>query len=101
MVSTAAAPARQAIGLPPKVDACIPGTSDAATGGRAIITPAATPPANALAQVRMSGTTPSMLVGEPLAGSAHAGLDLVKNQAARPVGRRVAAGREDSPQPGC
>ena len=58
MVSIAAPPARQAIGLPPKVAACIPGSSAAATAGWAIITPAATPPASALAQVRMSGTTP-------------------------------------------
>ena len=59
MVSMAARAARQAIGLPPKVEACIPGLSTAATDGRAIITPAAIPPASALAQVRMSGTTPS------------------------------------------
>ena len=57
MVSMAASAGRQAIGLPPKVEACMPGLSTAATAGRAIITPAAIPPARALAQVRMSGST--------------------------------------------
>ena len=56
MVSIVARPARQAIGLPPKVEACMPGLSTSATCGRAIITPAAIPPARALAQVRMSGS---------------------------------------------
>src|SRR5262249_2723666 len=51
MVSMVARPARQAIGLPPKVLACIPGWRVQAISRVAIITPAAIPPARALAQV--------------------------------------------------
>ena len=58
----------------------MPGTSDAATDGCAIITPAAIPPAKALAQVRTSGDDAMVLVGKPLAGAAHAGLNLVEHE---------------------
>ncbi len=80
IVSIVASPARQAIGLPPKVLACIPGLSVSATSGFAIITPAATPPARALAQREDVGLDPVMLIGEPLARPAHAGLDLVEDE---------------------
>ena len=72
--------ARQASGLPPKVAACVPGFSFSATSGRAIRPPHATPPASALASVTTSGSTLPVLIGEPRAGAAHAGLHFVEDQ---------------------
>ena len=75
------APARQAIGLPPKVAACVPGLQlrgDLGLGDQR--RRSATPPASALASVTMSGFDVPVLVGEPLAGPAHAGLHLVEHQ---------------------
>ena len=58
IVSMVASPARVATGLPPKVDACMPGFRLAATLGLAMITPHAMPPETPLAKVIMSGSMP-------------------------------------------
>ena len=58
IVSIVAIPARAAIGLPPKVAACIPGRRLGAISELVNRAPPATPPQSALASVMMSGVTP-------------------------------------------
>ena len=104
MVSMAASAARQAIGLPPKVEACIPGLSTAATDGRAIITPGRDPAGQGLGAGQDVGHDAFVLVREPFAGTAHAGLDLVEDQehaapVAQPPQPREIAGRRDVDPP--
>ena len=53
-----AKPAAQDTGLPPKVEAWLPGTKLLATSSRASIAPSGKPPPKALANVMMSGLTP-------------------------------------------
>src|SRR6185437_10086442 len=53
-----ASPAAQETGLPPKVDAWLPGMKLAATSSRASMAPSGKPPPSALARVMMSGLTP-------------------------------------------
>ena len=66
IVSMVAIPARQAIGLPPNVLACMPGLErPRRRGNLASITPAATPAGQGLGAGQEVGLDPEMLVGEP------------------------------------
>ena len=80
IVSMAASPARQAIGLPPKVLACIPGLSVAATSGRGDHHARRDPAGQRLGAGQDVRGDAVVLVGEPLAGPAQAGLHLVEDQ---------------------
>ena len=75
-------------GLPPKVEACVPGSKPRATSSLASIAPMGTPPARPLASVTTSGTTRFALERVEGAGAPGAGLDLVEDQ----DGARVGAG---------
>ncbi len=80
MVSMAARPARQAIGLPPKVQACIPGLSTAATARPGHHHARRDAAGQRLGAGQDVGHDATMLVREPLARPPHAGLDLVEDQ---------------------
>ena len=71
---------RQAIGLPPNVAACVPGLSFSATSGCGDQPAARDAAGQRLGQRQDVGLDAPVLVGEPLAGPAHAGLHLVEDQ---------------------
>ena len=79
MASMVAMPAAQARQLPPKVEACLPGTRQAAISARAIIAADGGAAAEGLGHRDDVRLDVEMLVAEPLAGPAHAGLDLVED----------------------
>ena len=74
-------PTAVANGLPPKVLPWLPGPNADATSSVARVAPMGTPLARALASVMTSGATPGVLVAPEPPGAAHAGLDLVEDQA--------------------
>ena len=69
-----------ASGWPPKVLPWSPGPKAAATSARAQHAPTGMPLPSALAMVTTSGSIAAVLEGEPAAGPAQAGLDLVDHQ---------------------
>ena len=80
IISMAAMPARAAIGLPPNVAACMPGRRLGAISAVVSSAPPATPPQTRLGQRHDVGRDAEMLIGEPLAGAAAAGLHFVEHQ---------------------
>ena len=81
IVSSTASAAAQATGLPPKVRAVAARREQLGRRARAPMqAPIGRPPPRPLASVTTSGTTPVGLAGEPVAGAADAGLDLVEDQ---------------------
>ena len=82
IISMAAMPARAAIGLPPNVAACMPGRRLGAISGVVSKRPAGDAAAERLGQRHDVGRDAEMLIGEPLAGAAAAGLHFVEDQAA-------------------
>ena len=90
-----AKPARAAIGLPPNVQACMPGRRLLAISAVVNMAPPARPPQTAFDSVITSGVTLEPLVGEPVAGPSAAGLHLVENQQQLVlVGQLAQAGQE-------
>ena len=80
MTSSTALAAATASGLPPKVEPCEPGVMPDAASAVARQAPIGKPPPSAFASDMTSGVTPRRLIGEQIAGAAHAGLHLVEHQ---------------------
>ena len=80
MTSSTALAAAIASGLPPKVEPCEPGVMPEAASAVARHAPIGKPPPSALASDITSGRHAEALVGEEIAGAAHAGLHLVEGQ---------------------
>src|SRR5690348_2056316 len=109
MVSITATATAQASGPPPKVVPCMPACITRATSSVHNTAPRGRPPARGLASVVISGFHPTdkdpsvggpglnaiVLVAAPLAGAAHAGLNLVGDeQSAGRVGQLARLGKE-------
>ena len=71
---------RAAIGLPPNVDACMPGRRLGAISAVVSMAAAGQAAAQGLGQRHHVGRDAEVLIGEPVAGPAAAGLHLVENQ---------------------
>ena len=80
MVSSVAMPARAAIGLPPNVAACMPGRRLGAISAVVEQGRARDAAAEALGERHDVGRDAEVLIGEPLAGPAAAGLHFVEDQ---------------------
>ena len=78
--SIAPSAAAQATGLPPYVPPRPPTCTASISSARPVTAASGQPPAMPLAVVTRSGTTPSWSRGEPVAGAAEAGLDLVGDE---------------------
>ena len=76
----AAMPARAAIGLPPNVAACMPGRRLGAISAVVSMAAAGDAAAQRLGQRHDVGRDAEVLIGEPLAGAAAAGLHFVEDQ---------------------